>query len=153
MRRKSRDEYAPQGDAGDGAPIAMQGGLVISGYGGIPDHSAPSPAQGNAIDGLVKRLRTEWNEYDDCIPVCLEAATALETLDSKVKVANADISSLNACIAHLEAERTAAQERITRLKELLEESCRQIEYLHYKFQETGSGNAVLARARAATREA
>ena len=31
----------------------------------------------------------------------------------------------------------------------LEEAALQIEYLHGKFQETGSGNAVLARARAA----
>jgi hypothetical protein len=36
-------------------------------------------------------------------------------------------------------------ERSARIEELLAEAARQIAYLHEKFQETGSGNAVLAR--------
>jgi hypothetical protein len=40
-------------------------------------------------------------------------------------------------------------EEIARLREAVEEAIRQIEYLHGKFAETGSGNAVLARLRAA----
>ena len=37
------------------------------------------------------------------------------------------------------------KQEATRLRELLAEAARQIVYLHEKFQETGSGNAVLAR--------
>ncbi len=39
--------------------------------------------------------------------------------------------------------------RIAELEEALREAVLQIEYLHGKFQETGSGNAAISRARAA----
>lgn len=46
-------------------------------------------------------------------------------------------------VAESEAEETAA--RIERLKSVLSDAYLQIEYLHEKFQETGSGNAILVR--------
>ena len=42
--------------------------------------------------------------------------------------------------------------RVARLEEALREAKLQIEYLHGKFQETGSGNAVLARIDSALEE-
>ena len=40
-----------------------------------------------------------------------------------------------------------AEAEIVRLREALRDASLQIEYLHEKFQETGSGNAVLAKLR------
>lgn len=40
---------------------------------------------------------------------------------------------------------SGVDEEITRLREVLSDAYLQIDYLHGRFQETGSGNAVLAR--------
>jgi len=44
-------------------------------------------------------------------------------------------------------EAALAEAEIVRLREALRDASLQIEYLHEKFQETGSGNAVLAKLR------
>lgn len=48
-------------------------------------------------------------------------------------------------IEKLRAQLAASEQRVKALEEALTESILQIEYLHGKFQETGSGNAVLSR--------
>lgn len=48
---------------------------------------------------------------------------------------------------HLRAERDALRQQLATVREAAQEAILQIEYLHQKFQETGSGNQVVARLR------
>ena len=50
------------------------------------------------------------------------------------------------------ADYAALRARVARLEEALREAKLQIEYLHGKFQETGSGNSALARIDSALEE-
>jgi chromosome segregation ATPase len=63
-----------------------------------------------------------------------------------------EISRLNARIAELERQLAEARDRAEaaedQLRAAIGEAVLQIEYLHEKFHETGSGNAVLAHLRA-----
>lgn len=104
MRRKSRDEYAPQGDAGE------EHGEFKDGF-----WRKPSPTQGNAIEGLVKWLRgdTQMSDRPWAVELMLEAATALETMD---KALETQMGAASVLVERL----LAAQERITRLTGALE---------------------------------
>jgi hypothetical protein len=78
------------------------------------------------IPGLIERLRDyadppPYDEFESADALIFEAADALSRLSEDKK----------------------------RLEEALEESILQIEYLHGKFSETGTGTAVIASARSA----
>lgn len=59
------------------------------------------------------------------------------------------ITFSRACLPHIEMDRQFRERMIA----LLKEARLEITYLHEKFQETGSGNAVLARIDALLKEA
>ena len=73
-------------------------------------------------------------------------------LEEHAKCQTAENYLLADCMCLEYRECVTALSSVARLEEALREAKLQIEYLHGKFQETGSGNAVLARIDSALEE-
>lgn len=89
---------------------------------------------------LTDVLSIAHGENADLQLIVTDAANALYCAETHESILSA-IDDLDKALA----ERDEANNRADRLAEVLREARRQIEYLHDKFQATGSGAAVLAR--------
>jgi hypothetical protein len=89
-------------------------------------------------EAVVARQRAEAAERERD-----EARAALEATEDETALANTDAAY------ELQNRANAAEARLARAREAIGEAIRQIEYLREKSRETGSGNGVLARLRAA----
>ena len=65
-----------------------------------------------------------------------------------MKLTEQEIEALELGIAEDKSRISYLEQRVKALEEALRESILQIEYMHRIFQETGSGNAALARLKA-----
>lgn len=79
-----------------------------------------------------------------------ECATRIEELENEIKDLQfrkeGDAVLLKAANQQIQKERNKMEAEKAELITALHEACLQIEYLHGKFEETGSGNSVLSRA-------
>lgn len=72
------------------------------------------------VAGLVERLRETLDEYDNCIPVCLEAAAMLESQAHELEAAKRQTVDI---VFH-EQQIAALTEKLEQYREALEEiSC------------------------------
>jgi FtsZ-binding cell division protein ZapB len=92
---------------------------------------APLP---KSEEELVERLRATWDEYDDCIPVCMEAAAKIETLSAaraKLEKERDELTAKNATLVSfmegVSRERDKLVEEVERLTSQQEEDTERLE--------------------------
>jgi uncharacterized protein (UPF0335 family) len=105
------------------------------------DHYAADPRKWglrSMVKGLVARAEAAEKERDD-----LADQIKLYREDNRSR----DMQEIMRVNNEMLDRVSAAEARLARSREVIGEAIRQIEYLHDKFRETGSGNGVLARLR------